>query len=390
MTSQAKRTRIDASARSPSTTASSPMAIARQAIDSSVESLHPEIAIILSRLGLELLLIHHKRFSKTRRVAEFDNDEDYIPISARCNFTLKCSKLVEQDEEYLNLVSDTAIVVKDFQKALRSKILETTKLEVKHLQKLAIDTFAKNLHVAVKAVSLLEPNFTEADVGKIVNTLIELYGPQLFSNLDITTDGFRATYRRVHSLPSLPAPFLTELPEITLTGNSQPTNLPPRAQLEFFPKLWRIVESIFISPFNLYIATVSRNDESLKLKELKEEHFGKEKTESSAMEVDQEPPADPELLKDLIAKGVDKATKKLTNEIAKLKTQLKNGQRDQAGASAKKSGKSQNQAAGNNNATGDGKKKNANGKQSTKKSSKSKKSKKSNKNNSNQSAQKSN
>ena len=97
-----KRSRFDASAESPSDSATTPMASARQSLKSCVESLHPDIATILSRLGLELLVVFHKLATKQHKVTQFENEASYIPISARCKFTLSCSKLVEQDTEYTN------------------------------------------------------------------------------------------------------------------------------------------------------------------------------------------------------------------------------------------------------------------------------------------------
>ena len=100
---QTKRTRIDASAASPSDTATTPMASARNSISTYVESLQPEVANILKRLGVEFLVSLHRLFMKQKQVTKLVNDDELIPISARVNFTLKCSKLVEQDEEYLSL-----------------------------------------------------------------------------------------------------------------------------------------------------------------------------------------------------------------------------------------------------------------------------------------------
>ena len=112
MSQQTKRTQIDASAVSPSDTATTPMAVARNSITTYFELLQPEVANILKRLGVEFLVSLHRLFMKQKQVTKLVNDDKLIPISARVNFTLKCSKLVEQDEEYLSLASETNEIVK--------------------------------------------------------------------------------------------------------------------------------------------------------------------------------------------------------------------------------------------------------------------------------------
>lgn len=377
-----KRVRFDASAAIPSNSATTPMASARESLKSSVESLHPEIATILSRLATELLVIYHKLATKQNKVTQFETEESYIPISARCKFTLNCSKLVEQDPEYIRLAGETKTLVDDFQKALRSKIFETTKLEVNHLLKEAQQVFVKNLRMAVKSLVLVERDFTSSQVDKIVTTLVALYGDKLLVHLDLSQEEFSSLYKSLHQITTLPGPFITAFP-IEQTGNATrpASTLPPQSVLTFFPKLWRIVESSFISPFSMYRDIVTRNATSLELRKLNEEFFKEESTQEAAMEVDDEPPQDPKILKDLIKTDVDKATKKLTAEVQKLKIAIaKNSPRDQAGASRKKKSGNQNQAVGANSATADGKRKNQKSPKSKKKP---KKSPSSNKRNSN-------
>jgi len=336
-----KRTRFDSAALSPSDSPTTPMAAARQSITTSVESLQPEIARILSRLGVELLVCFHKLQLKRNQVKKFD-DENFIPISARINFTLKGSKLVEQDEEFTSLAGDTATIVKDFQQSLRTNILSATKMEVNKLESFALDTFAKNLRMAVKALLLCESAFKAEELDKVCNTLCKLYQTQLVSNFEVPIDRFLSTFKRVHSLSSLPMPYITEL-SVESSPGTQPmhSSLPPQRILVFFPKLWRIVDSVFIQPWVQYLNVLERNNTALQIKALGEEYFTTKSTDEGEMEVDSEPPVDPEILNNLIQKKVDAATKKLNSEVSKLKLALskaKNSPRDHSGALPKKSG----------------------------------------------------
>ena len=62
----------------------------------------------------------------------------------------------------------------------------------------------------------------------------------------------------------------------------------------------------------------------LSLKQLSDTFFTTKKTDDTAMEVGLEQPVSPQVLQDLISTKVSAATKKLTNEINKLKKLLDN------------------------------------------------------------------
>ena len=114
-----KRPRTEAAAALPTdTAATTPMGKAKARIQASVESLRPELASIFTRLGNEYILCLHKEYSKSEQVNKLETDDDYIPISARVKFSLRNSKLVEQEEDYITLVSETNDLVTTFQKDL--------------------------------------------------------------------------------------------------------------------------------------------------------------------------------------------------------------------------------------------------------------------------------
>ena len=330
MASSPKRTRFDASALSPSDTASTPMATARESLKTSVESLQPEIATILLRLGTDFLLCSHKKYIKSQQVKKIEDDEEFIPKSARVKFELKCSKLVEQDEEYISLAADTAIIVQTFQQDLRAKILSTSKLEVTALQKAVVEKFATHLCMTVKACFACESTTVTVNTDKFINTLLHVYEVQLLTHCGTDANAFRAIYQRVHTIEALPPPYVTSLPttsDIEREDGSvqRVTTLPPAWLLSQLPNIWRTIETTFITPWSIYLDVTKRNNVAL---------------DDTAMLIDSEPPADPQVLNDLIAAKVSAATKKMTNEISGLKKALsKNSKRDQSGADKKKSGR---------------------------------------------------
>ena len=345
MASSPKRTRFDASALSPSDTASTPMATARESLKMSVESLQPEIATILLRLGTDFLVSSHKKYIKSQQVKKIEDDEEFIPKSARVKFELKCSKLVEQDEEHISLAADTAIIVQTFQQDLRAKILSTSKLEVTALQKAVVEKFATHLCMTVKACFACESTTVTVNTDKFINTLLHVYEAQPLTHCGTDANAFRAIYQRVHTTEALPPPYVTSLPttsDIEREDGSvqRVTTLPPAWLLSQLPNIWRTIETTFITPWSVYLDVTKRNNVALELKKLNEEFFNNKITDDTAMLIDSEPPADPQVLNDLITAKVSAATKKMTNEISVLKKALsKNSKRDQSGADKKKSGR---------------------------------------------------
>ena len=105
---QTKQTRLDASANPITSEKETPMGLAKESVQRAVESLLPSAASILSRLGKEFVVDLHKHHAKKKQVKRYDEDEMYIPISARVKFNLSGSKLVEQDQEYISLVGNTS------------------------------------------------------------------------------------------------------------------------------------------------------------------------------------------------------------------------------------------------------------------------------------------
>jgi hypothetical protein len=177
MTSSVKRTRFDASALCPSDKATTPMVLARLSLQTHCASLQPEIATILSKLGLERLQVLHKLSHKSIQAKTIEDDPEFIPRSARVNFALSASKLVEQDAEYTRLVDETSTLVTTFQSALKTKILAIAQLEVLTLQKQLCSDFATSLHLSVKACLICEQSILQLDVDQVVNTLLQEYPP---------------------------------------------------------------------------------------------------------------------------------------------------------------------------------------------------------------------
>ena len=89
-----KRVRIDPTA-SNGDEQKTPMAIARDQIKTTTESLHTELQPLLSKAAKDLLMAMQTAFHKQQQVTKMETTEDYIPASARLNFKITVSKDAE-------------------------------------------------------------------------------------------------------------------------------------------------------------------------------------------------------------------------------------------------------------------------------------------------------
>ena len=351
-----KRQRTDAGAAIPSdTAATTPMGKAKATLKASVASLRPELATILTRLGNEYLLCLHRENSKTVQVTKLETTE-YIPISARVKFSLRNSKLVDGEEDYKALQAETTVLVENFQKNLKAKILAATKMEVTKMKAVTLDTFATNIRMCVESCLLCESTIHTVNVDKFIHTLLFLY-EKIYDHIGSTKAEFENAYKRIHTLAELPVPYVTELPTDNNNSNRQTTiTLPPTWILDQLPKIGRLISQIFIDPFQNYLDIEKRNQTSLSLKTLSNKFFYPEKNDKVDMEVDEEEAVEAKVMNDLIASKVAASTKKLSVEINKLRKQLDKQlkiTRDSTAGAAKK--KKAVTAGGNANDTSAGK-----------------------------------
>ena len=210
---QTKRARFDATAISPADAETTPMGTAKETIKRAVELLQPKLATILSRLGTDVLVALHKTHAKKTAAEKLGDENSKVPISARFKFALRGSKLVEGDADYNSLISDSTDLVDNFQTSLKGIITSATGLEAKKLEAVAVDTLALNLRMAVKAILLCDAHDKSVNVDKFVHTLLHLH-PELVTHVGNDCNSFLTTYKRVHTLDIIDAPFITEMPAL--------------------------------------------------------------------------------------------------------------------------------------------------------------------------------
>ena len=228
-----KRARFDATADIPANQPSTPMGAGKEAIKNIVESLRPELATILLRLGNEFLLCLHKEISKSKMVKKLEVKSAYILISARVKFALNKGSLLEKDEDYINLVSGTQSLVKNFQSALKKNILEATKIEVKKLKELTLENYVKALRMLVQASLTCNIPSKNVNIDKFLHTLLLKY-PTILKHVG-EKEVFLAAYKRLHTLDEIPPAYVTEIPTVAADDGSTAV-LPASYLLNQIPK----------------------------------------------------------------------------------------------------------------------------------------------------------
>ena len=363
----AKRTRFDPTAAMPtgedSTTAvgqpsGSPTAMAESFIRKHVQSLHPQIATILERLGLRHLKLLVTANNKAKHIRRMTDDQDFVPRSARVNFEFHVSKPAEESPEFTALREDTNDLIAAFQRSLTQKILAVTRLEHTLLTRSVQDDFIESLRVIVRAFLIVGEKATD-DVDVSVYSLVHTYQDTLFEVVKLDLDAFVPRYKTAHNINSFPSAAATAAATAGVAaaaGHDSDRDdslgyalagIPPAPAVDpCLANIHRAIVSVFVEPWKLFLRQQRQNDIHLELKKLSTAHFTEKATVDAAMDVDAEPAADRRHLGDLIRKATQDETRQLQRELQSVRSQLaaikqspKNAQRGrpQNGASKKKS-----------------------------------------------------
>jgi hypothetical protein len=312
---QTKRTRFDSSAKSPADADLSPLAAGKNVLLSHCASLQPEIATLLRHLGLNHLQTLSQVHRREATLKKMTDDEASIPRSARVQFVLTSSKLVEEDPGYTGLKAETEALVDEFQKALRLKILAAANIELTMLRRKVTTDYATNLFLTAKALLICD-GLTASDPHQIVVTLISEYDRRLLSPCNLLALEFLAIYKHAHLLTTLPAPIAVAP---TIGHDEMPVITPV---LECFVKIQRVVHNIFIGPWDSFLSTQRRIDVTAALKSLRVAHLEPTATDDAAMLLDQEPAVDPPQLRAIVDSQVNKKTAALQKELSSLRSQM--------------------------------------------------------------------
>jgi hypothetical protein len=322
-----KRAYIDTSIATPGEKLQlSPLKAAEEFIVSHTASLRNEIATLLLDRGREHIHLAHKAYSKYQNQSRMENDDDYIPVSARVEFRLQAVKEAEELPEFQQLQDQAVAVIKEKQIALKKLVIATIKLEQKVLQEKLNKHFCDSIFMATK-LFLTAQGVDTAQSHNTVGLLLEQHWETLLKFTGCNVEAFAALYKA------------------TLQVGVQPPVSADAHNSQHIGCIKRAIESVFVLSWDRYLRQVHENELSISLKKEMKEQLLWRKTEAATLEIDNELPADREQLRDLIRREAEIMTKKYISKAAAAKLDTaKNTKRGRAvkGASNKKKNDSNN------------------------------------------------
>ena len=379
MTTQAqKRTRIDPAATLPPTTtngtkkaSTAPLALAQAFIKSHISSLHPEIGSVMETHGLDFVLKMSKLYNKQRQLTKMETDEEFIPRSARFEFKLHPSKQATQAPSYNDLQVDIDSSVKDMKQLFKGYIIRLLRIENELASQQLLIDLASSLRQVIEAFKVGHDTSPSADI--IAATIIDQHHETLFEFIPgATVQKFQAEYIKLHSLNTWPnahvapsatgtqpsasqnaSPFFqnyvnnrnrnhTTTTDNTMNIQEQPTPMSQPAATgttTLCQTIHTAFKAVFVTAWTSYQDQIKKNEITLQIKRLKTNRDLEKSAEDTAITIDEDGSAPPELIAELVTKKTNEATRPLKKEIADLSNQIqqllsltKNDKRGRGGA----------------------------------------------------------
>ena len=181
-----------------------PKALALACVQSHVASLHPQVTKIINTYGVQFVDIYHKIEQKKIQLYKMENDDTFIPRSARINFEFHVRPEVQQTDEFSVIQSSTTELIKDFQQNLKHKILETIPLDIKHLQNKLNSTICELIFYTSKAFHLLhDPAQINPPVTQTVALIINGFGDNLLKHCSLDKVSFKSLFIEIFNDTSI-------------------------------------------------------------------------------------------------------------------------------------------------------------------------------------------
>jgi hypothetical protein len=192
-TATTKRTRFDASASAGKAEATPPKALAANQVKAYIVSLQQDIGSILEKRGLNHISLQAKALNKSFHITKMEDDEEFIPHSARIEFTYKMSKKAEEKPEFIALQEETIPLIVHIRKQLKTKVLAATKIELQVVQAEVVTDLAKAIRITTQAF-LLQEGIDKEHVDRTVSTLLSREHVKLIKHMPGTHEEFLAAY----------------------------------------------------------------------------------------------------------------------------------------------------------------------------------------------------
>jgi hypothetical protein len=270
-----KRARIDATVAPPGNSAyKTPLARAEKHIIRTTASLHEGIATLLLDLGKSHLALSHRAYTKAMNIKRMQDDEEYVPVSARIAFRLQVSKEAEESHEYIALQEETAQFIKGMRLELKKRVIACAKIELNTIQ----EQRSRHLCEAMLAtcnIFHVAQGIPERDVHWTVKSILDKHSDSLLRYYNESNQDFITLYVATTG--------------VTLKEDDEPDYEPP-------VEIHRTSEDVFVTSWAMYLHQTETNKISLTLKKRVKETLLAKKTANATMTVDDELPADRQTL----------------------------------------------------------------------------------------------
>ena len=306
---------------SPSTTVQatnqSPKGVALTSVRTSVMSLRKHLSPIILKAGESHIDSLHKLLSKVRQFVKMEDDEEFIPRSARLvDFEFRTSKQVEDSPAFQAINAETITLVKEFRLALKSKIMATLKIEIELLKTELYEKLMKGINTCINAHLISEQS--RSNIHDIISTIYNEHFEDMLGHTDLDLDEFNKHYKTAFNLNVFPTNSTT----LVMPGeDTDATTTPPiSVQLQKITESSkRLLYSTFTLPGILYFQRSTAIEIEISLKKLHTTDTIEEATIDTATRLTNETSIDTDILENLIAKAVAAQTKKLRSELGQLK-----------------------------------------------------------------------
>ena len=331
-----------------------PLEIAISVIKTGLASLHGQFRDTLVKLGSEYVRIQAKIIQKKHRISKLENDTDYIPKSARCEFALTCIKQVKHDSKFIALQEKVNESINNFHSTLRGHIIESQKIELEVLYQECRKKFVKNIRTLTMNYLVLN-RLDKTNTDELFVSLLHKYSLLMLIHLNTNTQSIIELYKEENSLKDLPEPMeiSTQLsqPSLSQSTTEKQQNSVARVPLTLDKKrqaseLKDLIEKVFLRPVHNYVHTFNEKLIKQDLIALNKEIEASSATEETQQEIDKEKTVDPETLKKLIHDETSKRTAKLQEELRRMSQQVSHLKKQKNSSGATKNEKEKNGGAG--------------------------------------------
>ena len=278
----------------------------------SFASLPTPIKSLATHYTTKLTSLQNKARQRSITIEKMAKD-DYTPTSARIKFELGASQKVKETATFTTLAVATKELVETFQKTLKANMLTVAKMELCTLQ-LDINTTILEAIRDLTTITVMN-HFPDAENHP--------HAPKVLARATLE-DHFK-TLKKFSTLD--PDTLFLQYKEVTADNDPiyQPGSMPGGDRLHIaclIPELFGLLKKICVDSWSEQLDAIQAKKKALALEHYVQSTLTEKATADTAMILDNEPTIEPAVIKSLIAKGVNDATKDLQKTVARLQQSI--------------------------------------------------------------------